>query len=348
MRLSPLRGRFGFGSRRHCSRALRRWLDSASIAGWKGRAVAEPPAQSGATLKDEQISNDEPVAGGGPARDDAAGDEWLPEDSAGEGGAPASPAEGAPLGEEAAAPRKGIYLLPNLLTTGGLFAGFYAIVAAIDGNFGAAALGVYVAMFLDGLDGRVARLTSTASDFGKEFDSLADMVSFGLAPAIVTYQWGVERLSEYGAVWGRLGWLAAFLYAAAAAFRLARFNTNVERQDKRYFQGLASPAAAAGVAAMVWVTTRYSIEGLVGLVAGITVTAVAGLLMMSKFRYLSFKDIHADRRVRFAQLLLIPLVIIVIAIEPPLVILLLFIVYASSGPVEWVWRRHRRQRGIAE
>ncbi|HZL92843.1 MAG TPA: CDP-diacylglycerol--serine O-phosphatidyltransferase, partial [Vicinamibacterales bacterium] len=145
--------------------------------------------------------------------------------------------------------RKGIYLLPNLVTTGGLFAGFYSIVASIDGNFPAAAWAIFAAMFLDGLDGRVARLTSTASEFGKQYDSLADMVSFGLAPAIVIYQWGVERLAEYGAVWGRLGWLAAFLYVAAAAFRLARFNTNAG-QDRRFFQGLASPAAAAGVAGM--------------------------------------------------------------------------------------------------
>lgn len=248
--------------------------------------------------------------------------------------------------EHSAARRKGIYLLPNLLTTGALFAGFYSVVAAIDGNFHGAAWGIFIAMFLDGLDGRVARMTSTASDFGKEFDSLSDMVSFGLAPAIVTYQWGVERLSEYGALWGRLGWLAAFLYAAAAAFRLARFNTNVSPQDKRYFQGLASPAAAAGVAAMVWSATYYGIEGLVALVAGITVTAVAGLLMMSRFRYLSFKDIKAGQRLRFAQLLLIPLVIIVIAIEPPLVILCLFVIYASSGPADWLWRRYRKRRGV--
>src|SRR3970282_690870 len=147
-------------------------------------------------------------------------------------------------GRQAPVRRKGIYLLPNLLTTGGLFAGFYSIVAAIDGNFHAAAWAIFIAWFVDGLDGRVARLTSTASDFGKEYDSLADMVSFGVAPAIVTYQWGVERLAEYGAVWGRLGWLAAFLYAAAAAFRLARFNANVTRQDKRYFQGLAGRPAA--------------------------------------------------------------------------------------------------------
>jgi CDP-diacylglycerol--serine O-phosphatidyltransferase len=163
-------------------------------------------------------------------------------------------------GQQPSARRKGIYLLPNLLTTAGLFAGFYSIVAAIDGNFQAAAWAIFVAMLLDGMDGRVARMTSTASDFGKEFDSLADMVSFGLAPAIVTYQWGVERLSEYGALWGRLGWLAAFLYAAAAAFRLARFNTNSALQDRRYFQGLASPPAAAGVASMVWLSTVYEID----------------------------------------------------------------------------------------
>jgi CDP-diacylglycerol--serine O-phosphatidyltransferase len=243
-------------------------------------------------------------------------------------------------GPHADSRRRGIYLLPNLLTTGGLFAGFYSIVAAIDGNFQMAAWAIFVAMFLDGLDGRVARLTSTASEFGKEYDSLADMVSFGLAPAIVTYQWGVERLSEYGAVWGRLGWLAAFLYVAAAAFRLARFNTNLV--DRRFFQGLASPAAAAGVAAMVWLSTNYDIEGLVALVAGIMVTASAGLLMMSRFAYLSFKDVSASRRVRFAHLLLIPAVIIVIAIEPPLMIFTLFLVYALSGPVTWVWRRSRK------
>jgi len=239
--------------------------------------------------------------------------------------------------------RKGIYLLPNLLTTGGLFAGFYSIVASIDGNFPAAAWAIFAAMFLDGLDGRVARLTSTASEFGKQYDSLADMVSFGLAPAIVIYQWGVERLAEYGAVWGRLGWLAAFLYVAAAAFRLARFNTNAG-QDRRFFQGLASPAAAAGVAGMVWLATHYGIEGLTALVAGITVTAIAGLLMMSRFAYVSFKDVSAGKRVRFANLLLIPLVIIVIAIEPQVTIFGLFLIYAASGPAAWLWHRRRGKR----
>jgi CDP-diacylglycerol--serine O-phosphatidyltransferase len=238
--------------------------------------------------------------------------------------------------------RRGIYLLPNLLTTCGLFAGFYSIVASIDGNFERAALAIFAAMLFDGLDGRVARLTSTSSEFGKEFDSLSDMVSFGLAPAIVIYQWGVQRLAEYGAVWGRLGWLAAFLYVAAAAFRLARFNTNHVVQDRRFFQGLASPAAAAIVASMGWLATHYGIEGLTALVAGITVTAIAALLMMSRFAYLSFKDISPGKRLRFANLLIIPLVLIVIAVEPQVTIFALFMVYAASGPAAWLWRRRKR------
>jgi CDP-diacylglycerol--serine O-phosphatidyltransferase len=244
--------------------------------------------------------------------------------------------------------RKGIYLLPNLLTTGGLFAGFYSIVASIDGNFSAAAWAIFAAMLLDGLDGRVARLTSTASEFGKEYDSLADMVSFGLAPAIVVYQWGVERLAEYGAIWGRLGWLAAFLYVAAAAFRLARFNSNVA-QDRRFFQGLASPAAAAGVASMIWLATSYGgFEGLAALVAGAALTAITGLLMMSRFAYVSFKDVNPGKRLRFAQLVAIPLVIIVIALEPPITVFGLFVIYAASGPTAWLWhRRNKRQDAAA-
>lgn len=240
--------------------------------------------------------------------------------------------------------RRGIYLLPNLLTTGGLFAGFYSIIAAIDGNFLHASVAIFVAMLLDGADGRIARMTSTSSEFGKEFDSLADMVSFGLTPAIVTYQWGVERLSEYGAIWGRLGWLAAFLYVAAAAFRLARFNTNAAWTDRRFFQGLASPAAAACIASMVLVSTAYGIDGLVALVAGIAITAALGVLMVSRFSYLSFKEIKPGQRVRFTRLLLIPLVIIVVALEPPAVAFVLFMGYAASGPVIWLVRRSRRGR----
>jgi CDP-diacylglycerol--serine O-phosphatidyltransferase len=248
--------------------------------------------------------------------------------------------------------RKGIYLLPNLLTTGGLFAGFYSIVASIDGNFSAAAWAIFAAMLLDGLDGRVARLTSTASEFGKEFDSLADMVSFGLAPAIVVYQWAVELLeqrivdglAESFGTWGRLVWLAAFLYVAAAAFRLARFNSNVA-QDRRFFQGLASPAAAAGIASMIWVATSYEIfDGLAALGVGVTITAVTGLLMMSRFAYVSFKDVNPGRRLRFAHLLFIALVFIVIALQPAEMIFALFVVYAASGPAAWLWHRRRAKR----
>lgn len=241
--------------------------------------------------------------------------------------------------------RRGIYLLPNLLTTGGLFAGFYSIIAAIDGNFLRAAVAIFVAMVLDAADGRIARMTSTASEFGKEFDSLADMVSFGLTPAIVTYQWGVERLAEYGAVWGRLGWLSAFLYVAAAAFRLARFNSNVAWTDRRFFQGLPSPAAAACIASMVLISTQYRIDGLVALVAGIAITAAVAVLMVSRFSYLSFKEIKPGQRVRYTQLLIIPLVIIVIAIEPPATAFILFVTYAASGPATWLWRRARRGTG---
>jgi len=238
--------------------------------------------------------------------------------------------------------RRGIYLLPNLLTTGALFAGFYSIVAAIDGNFLGAAWAIYIAMFLDGLDGRVARMTSTESDFGKEFDSLADMVSFGLAPAIVTYQWGVARLSEYGPVWGRLGWLAAFLYTVAAALRLARFNT-AGSTDKRFFHGLPSPPAAAGIAAMVWGSIDYEIGGLVALVAGISITGLTGLAMMSNFRYLSFKDYNLSSRVPFGNLMFVLALLIVVSIDPPVVIFTMFFVYTTSAPILWVSRVLRRR-----
>ncbi len=238
--------------------------------------------------------------------------------------------------------RRGIYLLPNLVTTGGLFAGFYSIVAAIDGNFVNAAIAIIVAGILDGLDGRVARLTSTETDFGKEFDSLADMVSFGLAPSIVTYQWGVERLSEYGAAWGRVGWLCAFLYTVAAAFRLARFNSRPAR-EKRFFQGLPSPSAAGGVAATVWLSTKYDVAGLVALLGGSGITLIAGLLMMSSFHFYSFKDLNANAKVPFQGVLVPALILVLISIDPPVVCFILFVVYSSSGPLVWIWRRRKRK-----
>jgi CDP-diacylglycerol--serine O-phosphatidyltransferase len=238
--------------------------------------------------------------------------------------------------------RKGIYLLPNLLTTGCLFSGFYAVVAAIDKHFANAGMAVFAAMIFDTLDGRIARLTRTESAFGKEYDSLADMVAFGLAPAIVAYQWGVVRIMEYGRHWGRFGWLACFFYAAAAALRLARFNARSASADKRYFEGLPSPSAAAIVAAFVWFCSDWHEPRLTGLIAAFVVTASAGALMVSSFGYPSFKQFDLDKRIRFVYMLLVPLVIILIAVDPPTMLLSMFGTYALSAPVLWVGRRLRR------
>src|ERR1700730_14979416 len=185
---------------------------------------------------------------------------------------------------------KGIYLLPNLLTTACLFSGFYAVVAAIDKHFDQAGMAVLPAMIFDTLDGRTARLTRTESFFDKEYDSLADMVAFGLAPAIVAYQWGVVRIAEYGHFWGRFGWLASFFYAVGAPLRLARFNARAASADKRYFEGLPSPSAAAIVAAFIWFASEWPEPGLTGLIGAFLVTAFAGGLMVSSFSFPSFKQ----------------------------------------------------------
>lgn len=235
--------------------------------------------------------------------------------------------------------RRGIYLLPNLITTGALFAGFYAIIAAIDGNFERAGVAVFVAMVFDGLDGRIARWTSTESAFGKEYDSLSDMVSFGVAPAIVTYQWGVARITEYGVIWGRTGWLAAFFFAVAAGLRLARFNTRAATVDKRYFEGLPSPSAAAVVAAFVWFSSEWREPGLAGLIVAFSITALAGALMVSRFSYYSFKEVNLGGRVPFGYILIIPLAFVLIALKPPVVLFILFSLYAASAPVWWLIRR---------
>jgi CDP-diacylglycerol--serine O-phosphatidyltransferase len=239
-------------------------------------------------------------------------------------------------------PRRGAYLLPNILTTGCLFSGFYAIVAAIDRNFANAGIAVFVAMVFDGLDGRIARLTRTETTFGKEYDSLADMVAFGLAPAIVTYQWGVVRIAEFGKEWGRFGWLAAFFYAVAAALRLARFNARSASADKRYFEGLPSPSAAATVAGFVWFSTGIREPGLVGLIAAFLVTVAAGLLMVSSFSYPSFKQFDMDRRIKRAYMIIVPLFFVLVALDPPTMLLSMFATYAASAPVLWAVRRIRR------
>ncbi len=239
---------------------------------------------------------------------------------------------------------RGVYLLPNLFTTGCLFSGFYAIVAATDGNFDRAGIAIFVAMVCDGLDGRIARWTNTQSEFGKEYDSLSDMVAFGLAPAVVAYQWGVARIAEYGAVWGRLGWLATFFYAACAAFRLARFNARSAIADKRYFEGLPSPSAAALLAGFVWTLNDLQREGLRALVLAFVVATLAGSLMISRFPYVSGKDFNLNQRIPFALLVLVPLGFIVVGSSPPEMLFGLFGLYALSGPLLWAWHRAARGR----
>ena len=222
--------------------------------------------------------------------------------------------------------RRGIYLLPNLLTTAGLFSGFYAVVMSMNGEFSEAAIAIFVAMIFDGLDGRVARITNTQSAFGAEYDSMADMVSFGIAPALVAYNFGMTEI-------GKLGWLAAFIYVAGAALRLARFNTQVETADKRFFHGLASPAAAAVVAGMVWVSFDYEIDGNKFAYVVAVVTGLVGLLMVSNFKYNSFKELDWHGKVPFVALLVIMLVFIIVATAPSMVLLTVFVLYAIAGPI---------------
>lgn len=244
--------------------------------------------------------------------------------------------------QDAPQPARGVYWLPNLFTTGTLFGGFYAIVAAIDGNFARAGFGVFVAMVFDGLDGRVARWTKTQSDFGKEYDSLCDMVAFGLAPAIVVYQWGIERIADYGQFWYRFGWLAAFFYAVAAGLRLARFNSRAALVDKRYFEGLPSPSAAGAVAGFIWVVSKYQVTGLPALVLAFVITILIGGLMVSKFSYWSGKDIDVRGRIRWVYASLIPLVFVIIALAPES-LFVLFAAYAVSAPGYWLWRKTHRK-----
>lgn len=237
--------------------------------------------------------------------------------------------------------RRGIYLLPNLLTTAGLFAGFYAIVAAMNGRFEAAAVAIFIAMLMDGVDGRIARLTNTQSAFGAEYDSLADMVSFGLGPALVIYEWSLHGL-------GKLGWLAAFLYAACAALRLARFNTQVGIADKRYFQGLASPSAAACLAGLVWFAVDADMAGADLTLPAFLLTVLTAVFMVSNIRYYSFKGFDNRDKVPFVAILVVVLVFVLISTDPPKVLFIAFLLYALSGPVVTLvrLRQHRIQRRV--
>ena len=233
--------------------------------------------------------------------------------------------------------RRGIYLLPNLFTTGALFAGFYAITSAMGGRYETAGIAIFIAMILDGLDGRVARLTNTQSDFGAQYDSLSDMVSFGAAPALVMYLWAFSSL-------GKLGLFAAFVHMAGGALRLARFNTQLTSADKRYFQGLPSPAAAAILAGFVLICLEYgySIEFIK--YPAVILTMTTGLLMVSNFRYSSFKDIDLTGKVPFFVAIAVMLAIAFVMAQPQTMLFLLFLVYAISGPVVTLVARKRRAR----
>ena len=240
--------------------------------------------------------------------------------------------------------RRGIYLLPNLFTTAGLFAGFYGIVSGMNSQFEAAAIAIFIAMVMDGLDGRIARLTNTQSDFGVEYDSLSDMISFGLAPSLIMYQWALSGM-------GKLGWLAAFVYTASTALRLARFNTQAGSDDKQFFQGLPSPAAAALLAGMIWLGETQTFVDVTNLtIFAFPVTVVAGILMVSNIRYYSLKQIDFKGRIPFVGILLLVLLFVFIASEPPLVLFSIALVYAISGPVMTLLfiRKHRASRKLQE
>jgi CDP-diacylglycerol--serine O-phosphatidyltransferase len=244
---------------------------------------------------------------------------------------------------------KGVYLLPNALTTGAMFAGFYSIIAGINGHYIAAAVAVVIAGVLDGLDGRVARLTNTQSDFGVQYDSLSDLISFGLAPALLAFNWSLSSLRDISPLAGKLGWLAAFLFAACAALRLARFNTQVAKSDKTYFQGLASPAAAGTLVSTVWFFADQGIAGPSVRWLMLFETVLLGLLMFSRVRYFSFKTWPLGDRIPIGFLFLLVLLFVLLAIDPPTVFMILGVVYVVSGLVVTLlgrqqWKSRRRAR----
>lgn len=249
--------------------------------------------------------------------------------------------------------RKGVYLLPNALTTGALFAGFYSIISGINGHYTAGAIAVVVAGVLDGLDGRLARMTNTQSEFGVQYDSLSDLISFGLAPALLVFNWSLASLSELGPTAGKLGWLAAFLFVSCAALRLARFNTQVGVEDKRYFQGLASPAAAGLLVASVWFCTDRAIPGEAVRWVIWLETVVLGLLMFSRIRYFSGKRWPSGDRIPMYMLVLVVLIFVLLAIDPPAVLMTIGLIYVGSGVVitllgRYQWRSRRERRKAAQ
>ncbi len=230
--------------------------------------------------------------------------------------------------------RRGIYLLPNLLTTASLFCGFFAIVQAMNQKFEIAAISIFVAMIFDGLDGRIARMTNTQSEFGAEYDSLSDMVTFGAAPALIVYEWALKGM-------GKLGWIAAFIYVASAALRLARFNTNIDVVDKRYFQGLPSPAAAGLVVGLVWILHDYEVAGRDVRWLAWIVAVYAGLTMVSNMPFYSGKEINLRKSVPFIVMVLIALIFVAVAYDPPTMLFAAFCAYGASGYILYLWRWSR-------
>ena len=231
----------------------------------------------------------------------------------------------------------GIYLLPNLFTVGTMFAGFYAIIAAMKGRYEAAAIAIFVAFIMDGLDGQIARLLHVQSEFGAQLDSLSDMVGFGISPALVIYSWSL-------AIMGKIGWLAAFIYVACTALRLARFNVQIKKVDKSYFQGLPTPPVAALVASIVWVCSIYNVTGESIAFPMTIVIILLGLLKVSTIRYRSFKDINLRNRVPFVIILSIVFILALIAFDPPDILLILSFLYVIFGPIETLWSLNRRRQ----
>lgn len=245
--------------------------------------------------------------------------------------------------------RRGIYLLPNLFTTGTLFGGFYAIIAGMQGHYSLAAIAIFAAMVCDSLDGLIARKTNTASDFGKEYDSLCDMVAFGVAASLVMYSWSLHHLAEYKWLGGKLGWVAAFMYAACAALRLARFNVLASRGGaKGNFFGLPSPAAAAVVAGFVWAADEFGFDGETLLLPATLITIGAAILMVTNFRFFSLKSLKLTERVPFRYIVFVILILVLFAIKPPLIFFLVFFSYALTGPVGALLRRLRKGEGKIE
>ena len=235
---------------------------------------------------------------------------------------------------------KGVYFLPNLLTTGALFCGFYAILAAMNSRFEVAAIAVFVAMILDGLDGRVARMVNAQSAFGAEYDSLSDLVSFGLAPALIIYLWALIHMKEVSIAWGKLGWMVAFIYVACAAIRLARFNTQ-DIDEKKYFIGLPSPTAAAVMVGMVWVFNDLNIDGKSTQILGLVITLGTALLMVSNIKFRSFKDFNIKNKVPHTAVVIMALIFALTAIDPPKVLFITALLYTLSGPLGWLLNRKK-------